>query len=140
MGNFREQREPWLTKWVRRCEHSPHRFQLRVYCGSCKRGIYPVNFGVYPSESEAGRVAKLVRQGLARGLDLWTIMRQLIASGDVREGITARWVHAVEGGVGIRARSRGVEIHLPGPFQTAGEARRAAHAVLKSRLQTAMAA
>lgn len=125
-------REPWLAKWVRRCECSPRRFQIRVPAGSCKKGIYPTNFGSYPSEAEASRVARLVRKDMARGLELWAILHRLIASGDVPTTITTRIVIPVpSGGYRIQARSRGREIDLPGPFRTALEAREAARRELR---------
>lgn len=126
----REWREP-MPKWVRRCEHSPHRFQVRVYVGP-KRIVCSVNFGSYPSVHSADRIGKMVRERMAKGVDIWTILTELIAIGEVSPNISSRWVYPTESGWAVKARSKGVCVHLPGPFQTIQEASRAAHLRLRA--------
>lgn len=124
----REWREPWLPKWVRRTDKSPRRFQVRVYVGP--KNVYPVNFGSYPSESEAGRVAKKIRIAMAKGEDIWSILTSLIISGDVSPMVTARYVFKVSSGWAVKARRRGVVVNLDGPFGSPSEARLAAREAL----------
>jgi hypothetical protein len=131
----REWREPWLPKGVRRVKGG-RRFQLRVYVGP--RVVYPVNFGIYPSAYEAGRVAKRVWHLLARGASIWDTLLSLIAAGEVSPQVSAKWVYQVPGGWGVRARQRGASVSLPGPYRTAGEARAAARVSL-SRTRAAAA-
>ena len=134
----REWREPWLPKGVRRCQTSPHLFQFRPYVGPCKQ-VYPVNCGVYPSEYEAGRVAREFWRRLARGMSPWDIIHELIASGDVSASISFRWVYPVPGGWAVKVRARGAAVELSGPYASPRAARLAADLTLKPRRQTAVA-
>lgn len=136
----RERREPWLDKWIRRCDSSPNLFQLRPPAQPFgnypdKRSVYPVNFGLYPSHYEAARVGRLVRQVLVRGRTVWDALVELIAAGEVNPRISSTYVHPVgKTGWGVKALRRGVPLILPGPFQYPKEAR------LAVRRQTGLAA
>lgn len=120
---YREKREPWLPKGIRRVGRE--RFQFRPYVGPV-RMAYPVNLGIYPSVYEANRVARRFWQLLAKGHDVASITDTMIAEGLVHPLITNRAVCRVGGGWAIHARSRGVKVFLAGPYQSPGDARAAA--------------
>lgn len=126
-------RDEYLPRGVRRVHGSPHLYQLRIryrYDGyrasRDRRNDTYVNFGIYPSAHEAGRVGRLVRAELSRGVNLWTVLKNLIEGGDVPAKISTRWIFQVEGGWGVRMRNRRGEMHLPGPYKTMRAARKAA--------------
>jgi len=125
----RERREPWLDKWIRRCDSSPNLFQLRPPAQPFgnfpdKRSVYPVNFGLYPSHYAAARVGKLVRQVLVRGRTVWDALLELRAAGEVKRTISSTYVYPVgTHGWAVKALRRGEQVELPGPFRTPKEAR-----------------
>lgn len=119
----REWRDP-APKWIRRVRAD--RWQLRVPVGQCRKGIYPLNCGCYPSSGEAVRVRRVVIRVLSSGGTAWDALTQLIVTGEASAFITARFVYAVSGGYGVKARSRGRVVDLPGPYPSAKAARDAA--------------
>ena len=131
----RERREPWLPKWVRRCDSSPRLFQLRVppqltQQAPGKHFAEPVNFGLYPSPGAADRVGKMVRQHLAKGRNVWEALLLLIKAREVRASITCRFAYPVDDGWAVKSLHRGSLLELPGPFQNPQEA----YAALKKAL------
>ena len=134
----RERRSQFLPKWIR--EVAPGRYQLRVPA-SHREGIYPVNFGLYPSVYEANRIAQKARHHLAGGGSTWEALIALIAAGEVTPHITARYVYALSCGrpsYAIRVFCRGRIIDLPGPFRSPGLARSAGRAALRASLRDSM--
>jgi len=136
----RERRSQFLPKWIR--EVAPGRYQLRVPA-SHREGIYPVNFGIYPSVYEANRIAQKARYHLAGGASTWEALIALIAAGEVTPHITARYVYALSCGrpsYAIRVFCRGQIIDLPGPYRSPGKARTAARVSLRQSLRQSLVA
>jgi hypothetical protein len=120
MGNLmrcshREWREPWLPKGVRRIRLDSDYFQQRVNVGP-KRIVPSINLGTYRTAKEAAVVGKKFRSLWATGMTPWEAITAMIASGDIPVRIRCRWYFMVPGGWAVKARKRGVEVHLPGPY------------------------